>query len=88
MCLDLSRVFSLGIEFQVGSRFFFNTLEIFLHFHINFAFLPDLNMYFLHDYSIFPADIDICISSSTVFITTRVLWCLWQTNIICLCLVV
>ena len=46
MCLDLSRLFSLGIEFRVGSLFFFNTSEILLHFHINFAFLPDLNMYF------------------------------------------
>lgn len=48
--------------------FFLNTLEIFLHFHINFAFLSDLNMYCLQDYSIFSADIDICVGSCTVFI--------------------
>lgn len=48
--------------------FFFNTLEIFLHFHISFAFLPDLNMYCLQDYSVLSADTDICVGSSTVFI--------------------
>lgn len=47
---------------------FFNTLEIFLHFHISFAFLPDLNMYCLQDYSVLSADTDICVGSSTVFI--------------------